>query len=875
MKTKFITLFVLIGLFLGSSVFAQTTFKNPILTGMNPDPSICRVGDDFYLITSTFEYFPGLPIYHSKDLAHWKMIGYVLSKASNNPLIGCESATGGQYAPTLRYNNGTFYVTCTNYGGQGSQGAFYVTAKDPAGPWSNPIWVNNWYVDPSPMFANDSMYYLTPDNAGSFMIGTMNPATGKYYTPLRKIAAGLGGSSPEGPHSYKINDYYYLMSAEGGTGYQHKEVIQRSKSPYGPYEASPVNPVVSHENVPNNPFQAIGHADLVQLPDNSWWLVCLGFRPVGGNYHHLGRETFLAPVTWSADGWPKVGTDGIVKEEYPVPNLPEHIWEKEPVRDDFDSITLRLPWNFIRNPHAANWSLTEKPGYLRLNGSKISFREKDSPAFIGRRQSAFNLVASTKIGFIPTAENEEAGLVVRGDDKNHFDLLVTLFAGKRVVMFREYLQDKVLRLNYREIPDGDITLRISATDLEYKFWLQTEGKTAELIGTATTKDLSTEKIGGFTGTYIGMYASGNGKVNTNPADFDWFDFEEEPALPYSWSLGAKDVRNRMVAPVIVSTSSASYDQAKIGWNNIENETSYIIERYADGKFDSISSTQADDTIFIDNGLTGNTMYIYRIVAKNESGYSNASIAVSVVTLPKPGAYFGTPAPIPGKIETENYDWGEKDEAYFDTDNVNNGGKYRNEGVDVQSCWDTNNGYEIGWIEGGEWLAYTVDVNDSIVDIQLRLASNSGGSIKFELDGKEIAKTDIVVTGGWSTYKTVTLSNVKLDTGKNKKMKVIFASGGFNFNWMNFVKVKPTTVTVVRENGISVYPNPAFDMLTVKCESFKYSTIEIFNMEGKCMLSELASNQTENNIQFSLPAGQYVLSLNNASQKKTVKFSVIR
>ncbi len=507
-------------------VHAKKTFLNPIITGMNPDPSICRAGDDYYLVTSTFEYFPGLPIYQSKDLVHWKLIGYALSRAESNPLMGCESSTGGQYAATIRYHDGIFYVTGTNYGGQGTQGVFCVTATDPAGPWSAPHWLGYWYVDPSLLFVEDCAYYLSPDNKGSFLLGIMDTKMKKVDGPLKKIATGLWGSSPEGPHLYKVNDYYYLMSAEGGTGYQHREVIQRSRSPWGPYEASPYNPVVSHMDDPANPFHAIGHADMIETPDG-WWLVCLGIRPRGGQYHHLGRETFLAPVTWTEDGWPRVGSDGIVKEAYPVPNLPEHIWEKEPVRDDFDAPTLRLAWNFVRNPHAEDWSLTARPGFLRLNGSKISFKEKDSPAFICRRQTAFNITVSTKVDFTPTASNEEAGLVVRGNDANHYDFLVTMSEGKRVILFREYRQGKVVKAESKEISDGEVVLRIRATELEYQFMVQQEGGKAELIATAFTKNLSTEVIGGFTGVFIGMYASGNGKENQNPADFDRFDLEHD------------------------------------------------------------------------------------------------------------------------------------------------------------------------------------------------------------------------------------------------------------------------------------------------------------------------------------------------------------
>ena len=314
-----------------------------------PECLLCE-GDDFYLVTSTFEYFPGLPVYHIKDLVHWKLIGHALSRPENNPLMGCNASIGGQYAPTLRYHDGTFYVIGTNYGGKGSQGVFYVTAKNPAGPWSNPVWVGNWYVDPSIEFIDGKMYFLSPDNQGSFLLGVMDPETGTFVEPLRKVASGLGGSSPEGPHFYKIGDYYYIMSAEGGTGYEHREVIQRSKSPWGPYEPSPVNPVLSNMNCPDHPFQAIGHADLVQLKDGSWWAVCLGIRPVNGKYQHLGRETFLAPVTWNADGWPKVGKDGVVQETYLFPNLPSHVWMEQPVRDDFDAETLGLDWTFIRNP---------------------------------------------------------------------------------------------------------------------------------------------------------------------------------------------------------------------------------------------------------------------------------------------------------------------------------------------------------------------------------------------------------------------------------------------------------------------------------------------------------------------------------------------
>lgn len=496
-------------------------YHNPILSGMNPDPTICRVGDDFYLATSTFEYFPGIPIYHSRDLVNWKMIGHALATEKNNPLMGCSSSNGGQYAPTLRYNDGTFYLIGTNYGGNGSQGVSYVTAKDPAGPWSDPIWVGNWYVDPSIEFIDGTMYYLTPDNKGSFMLGTMNPETGEFIEPLRIVASGLGGSSPEGPHFYKIGDYYYIMSAEGGTGYEHREVIQRSKSPWGPYEPSPLNPVLSNMNHPELAIQAAGHADLVQIQDGSWWIVCLGIRPVDGHFQHLGRETFLSPVTWT-DGWPKVGEDGLVLESFPSPSLKPCPWEAEPARDEFDSPELALKWTFIRNPREF-WSLSERPGYLRIKGPAGNFEGFGSPSFIGCRQSAFDMRLSSSLEFVPTSDNEEAGLVVRANDSNHYDLMVTLRDGSRAVILRKILCGEVTEECVRAVPeDGPVTLSISSTARSYSF-SATCGSGEYELGSADSRDLSNEKLGGFTGVFIGMYASGNGKENTNPADYGWFE----------------------------------------------------------------------------------------------------------------------------------------------------------------------------------------------------------------------------------------------------------------------------------------------------------------------------------------------------------------
>ena len=646
------------------------------------------------------------------------------------------------------------------------------------------------------------------------------------------------------------------------------ETMQRSDSPWGPFVKSPVNPIVSHKDDPGNPFQAIGHADLVETPDG-WWLVCLGFRTKGGKYHHLGRETFLAPVTWNADGWPKVMPDGKIKEEMAAPNLPQHIWPTEPVRDDFDKTSLRLDWNFVRNP-GSFWSLTNKPGSLQLKGSSLSFKEKQSPAFVGRRQTAFNLLASTKIDFVSTSENEEAGLVVRGNDANHFDFLITTFAGKRVVVLRQFLQGKTVGLNYREIPEGEIILRVSATDLEYKFWVQQEGETAELIGTTLTKNLSTEVIGGFTGTFIGMYASGNGKNNTNPAYFDWFDFEENPQTPFEWATGTLPKQNNMETPSYVVAVSSAYDQIKITWKDIQEETGYIIERYDNSKFVEIGTTDANSLTFTDKNLTGNTFYIYRVTGKNDLGKSFPSVTASALTLPTPGPFLGKAIQIPGKLEVEDYDIGPAGLVFSDSDAGNTGGKYRSDNVDIESCSDTGAGYNIGWTNAGEWMIYTVDVNDTIVDVDLRVASSYGGKAKLELDNRLVGEISFTVTGGWQTWKTFSLKKVKLTAGKNKKLKLTISQAGFNINWISFSKSSTVGIQVIESQELKVYPNPAKNELFIESNEFQYNKIEILDMTGRLVLSKPVVFETRKRLELSLPDGVYCLKISNNERVVTRK-----
>jgi alpha-N-arabinofuranosidase len=289
--------------------------KNPIIKGFYPDPSVCRVGEDYYLVNSTFNYFPGVPIFHSKDLAHWHQIGNILEREEQ---LDVSADTGtGIYAPTIRYHKGTYYMITTNmYKG----GNFIVTATDPAGPWSAPYFLGEKEApgfDPSLFFDDDGKCYY---------VGTRpNPETYRYNGDMEiwvqevdletmkltgeSMAIWKGALKhaiwPEGPHLYKKDGYYYLLEAEGGTGPGHRVTVSRSKELFGNYEPCPYNPIMRQED-PDAAIQRCGHGDLVETQDGRWYMVYLCGRTVGDGYSILGRETALDPVTWTADGWPIV-----------------------------------------------------------------------------------------------------------------------------------------------------------------------------------------------------------------------------------------------------------------------------------------------------------------------------------------------------------------------------------------------------------------------------------------------------------------------------------------------------------------------------------------------------------------------------------------
>ncbi len=513
------------------------TYKNPVIPGFYPDPSICRVGEDYYLVTSTFEYFPGLPVLHSRDLVHWRQIGHVLDRPSQLDLDGIKPS-GGLYAPTIRYHDGTFYVINTHVRENEVHRNFIVTAADPAGPWSEPFWLDAPGIDPSLFFDDGGRAWYcgnrVPDDGEQFRghreiwlqeldLGEMQltgPAFSLWQGALNRAIHA------EAPHIYKIDGLYYLLISEGGTAHDHAVTIARSESITGPYESNPRNPILTHRHLGYDfPISNTGHADLVETQNGEWWMVCLASRPYGGYYYNLGRETWLVPVTWE-DGWP-LACPGIghIPFEHPAPDLPEQRWPAPSACDHFEGGTLGFQWNFIRTPREDFWSLSANPGHLRLRLRPERIIGRANPSFVGRRQQHIDFSASLALTFTPRSPSEIAGIVALQNPNFHYRLVLTLNDAQVPILRlvkREDGNEEVIK----ELPvdAGKLYLRVEAHGQDYRFYYAARLDDWQLIAAVDGRILSTPVAGGFVGAVIGMYASSKGEPSNNYADFDWFEY---------------------------------------------------------------------------------------------------------------------------------------------------------------------------------------------------------------------------------------------------------------------------------------------------------------------------------------------------------------
>lgn len=380
------------------------------------------------------------------------------------------------------------------------------------------------------MFDEDGKVYVTTQQGADYdshaIQYEIDIATGAELTEPVVIWTGDGGPWTEGPHLYKINGMYYIMSASGGTAKEHREIIGRSSSPYGPFERLE-QPILTHRGT-DSPIQYLGHADLIEDRNGDWWAVFLGVRLVDSNYTVLGRETFLAPVTWNEDGWPMIdNNEDIVGVDMKVPRVPGQ--SPKPAlsgRYDFEDDVLPFAMTFLRNPAEASWSLNERPGWLSLWGQSKGLSDIGQVAFIGRRQQHTSAEWSTLLDFNPTVDGEEAGLCARLDEHAHYEVGLVQKDGHRVIAAQLTI-DGITRVE-AEVPitAERIYLKIQAELTEYTLLFSLDGQEWNKLSTAAAYPLSPQAVkgNGFTGVLVGLYATGHGKVAEVPAHFDWFDY---------------------------------------------------------------------------------------------------------------------------------------------------------------------------------------------------------------------------------------------------------------------------------------------------------------------------------------------------------------
>lgn len=520
--------------YISNPLSGYDSFYNPILPGWYSDPSVCTDGDgNYFLATSSFVYFPGVPLFHSNDLVNWKQVGHVLSRPSQLVNMEGQHVSGGIFAPDISYNphNKTYYMVTTNVGA----GNFFVKTQNPFGEWSDPIMLPNVKgIDPSFFFDEDGKAYIVnnddaPDNKPEYSghrtirVIEFDVNTDKTVGEC-KILVNKGvrpEDKPiwiEGPHMYKIDGKYFLMSAEGGTSSWHSEVIFRGDSPIGEFIPWKNNPILTqrHLNAERaNSVTCAGHADLIQTKEGDWWAVFLACRPINNKFENLGRETFIMPVKWSSDGFPYMtqGNDVVpmVLSRTGVTRGTDVTFGNFEVKETFDNDTLAMTWMTLRTPAADLYSLTETPGYLTLRCANVSTMEKKTPAFICRRMQHHKFECSTRMLFNPSDTTESAGLLLFKNERHQYYLsLGRNVEGTCISLWKigENPDNQLLGSQQVNSPTNEYKLKVISKGSYYDFYAaEGNGEWSLICKNVDAGYLSTAVAGGFTGTTVGIYAT--------------------------------------------------------------------------------------------------------------------------------------------------------------------------------------------------------------------------------------------------------------------------------------------------------------------------------------------------------------------------------
>jgi alpha-N-arabinofuranosidase len=505
------------------------SFSNPILPGYYPDPSVTRVGDKYYLVNSTFAHFPGIPIHESSDLVHWRLVGHALSDPTKISFDGLKISKG-VFAPSIHFHNGTYYIINTLVDAGGN---FFVTASNPAGPWSDPIWLKEIDgIDPSFFFDADGKAYVVNNGPPAYpplysghraiWMQEFDLAKRTLIGPRKVLIDGGVDITRhpiwiEGPHLYHIKGWYYLMCAEGGTGPEHSEVVFRARSPWGPFTAFAGNPILTQRDLAAdraNPVTNAGHADLVQMKDGTWWSVFLASRPYEGNRYNTGRETFLLPVTWK-NGWPVILRHG-QPIRYTLPGPAAMAGNRmvptsdvaagnQTVRDDFDESTVGPEWLQIHVPRQQWYELGN--GVLTIHPLKVNLDARQNASFLARRQQHLHFDASTQLS-APASAGVASGLAA-WQSEDYWYFLGTRRVGKALQVFVERHAGPALQaaaqVALEEAPPT-LRLRISGEGGSYAFFYDIGQGWQALLANDDASILSSEVAGGFVGTVLGPFA---------------------------------------------------------------------------------------------------------------------------------------------------------------------------------------------------------------------------------------------------------------------------------------------------------------------------------------------------------------------------------
>jgi xylan 1,4-beta-xylosidase len=501
-------------------------YANPILRGYYPDPAIERVGDKFYLVNSTFAHWPGIPIHESTDLVNWRLVGHALTDPKLYSFDGL-GISRGVFAPSIHHHRGTFYIINTLVDAGGN---FFVTAKDPKGPWSAPVWLKEIDgIDPSFFFDEDGKAYVLNngppegkplyDGHRAIWMQEFDLASQKLVGPRRVLINGGVDLAQkpiwiEGPHLYRIDGWYYLMCAEGGTGDGHSEVIFRAKSPWGPFRPYAGNPILTQRDLPanrSNPVTNAGHADLVQGKDGSWWAVFLASRPYSGSRYNTGRETFLLPVHWE-DGWPVILRKGIAIPEFAPRNAgkPQLSATSGPnvtvsERNEFDGPTPGPEWLQVHVPKTVWFDTTSAPGKLTIRPLKVNLDAKRNPSFLARRQQDLKFAAATQLA--PPTAGIAAGMAAFQNENYWYFLGTRRMNGELRVFLERRAGTDLQTYTSDPLPETKaLKLRISADGASYSFDYDSGQGWKPLRENDDGAILSTEIAGGFVGTVLGPYA---------------------------------------------------------------------------------------------------------------------------------------------------------------------------------------------------------------------------------------------------------------------------------------------------------------------------------------------------------------------------------